>query len=124
MRIRSNALILFSCLASCVSVARITDLPGDLSEVRFGDVRFNGRWEEEHEFQLDQVTDEAFFAATKPALTSNGFKIVRFDPDARVVQASRGMRAQEWASVVGVYRQPISEGGRVKIFYKKLQQYV
>jgi hypothetical protein len=110
-------------IVCCVSVARISDLPASLDEVTFGTPQFTDRWEDEYEFGLPGVTDEEFFAATRPALGSNGFRIVRFEPEKGVVTAERGMRGDEWASVVGVYRQRGIDGGAVKILFKVTQDF-
>ena len=116
-------MLLILLLTGCVSVANVSDFPQDLSQVKFGELQFDGPWQYDYEFELSEVSDKDFFAAAKPALTSNGFSIVKFDTSQGVIIAKRGLRANEWASVVGVYRKPESQGGDTKILFKVTQDF-
>ena len=105
----------------CLSVARREDLPSPSESVHYGRPEKEKFGDYEYEFSLQNVTDEQFFEAVRQGLSTNGFHIRRDDPAARVITAERGLRANEWHSVVGVYSRRRNENLDVKILLKITQ---
>jgi hypothetical protein len=110
----SVILTLFSFLiVSCISVARIDELPKSVDELNFGSVEKTEIGYYEHIFVLDDVDDSHFYASVEKALTSNRFEMVNVDKKSRALTAKRGLGFNEWESVVGVYSK--REGSRLSI---------
>ena len=109
--------------SGCLSVAHLADLPASSDSVHYG------RWEKEeygyyeYEFALRNVTDEQFVRAVREGLSTNGFEIKRDDPTARVITADRGLRPNEWGSVVGVYSRRRNEDLDVKVIFEITQDF-
>lgn len=110
-------------LIGCSSVARIENLPTNSGAVRFDSVERVARGHYEYVFTLQAVTDEQFFNATIEALTSNDFVIVRNDKQVRTVVAERGVRLNEWGSVVGIYSRRNDKSIDVKVVFDITQDF-
>lgn len=117
-------LLLVATLSSgCISVARLEDLPSSSESLHYGQPEKEEFGYYEYEFSLQDVTDEQFVEAVRQALSTNDFHIRRDDLAARVITADRGLRANEWHSVVGVYSRRRNEDLDVKILFKITQDF-
>lgn len=108
-------------VAGCQNVARLSDLPTSSENVRFGPSGDTHRGHYECDFSLRDVSDEQFESATRQGLTTNDFSIVRDDPAARTILAKRGLRPNEYASVVGVYWRRVDAGLEAKVLVRITQ---
>jgi hypothetical protein len=125
MRRRSAFALIAAALAvqaGCLSTARLSDLPATSADVQFGMPFKDAYGWYEYDFTTES-SEEELRGVTRQALTDDGFTIVRDDPQGRVMTADRGLRAHEWASVVGVYWEPGDTGLAVKIIYEITQDF-
>ncbi len=117
-------LVVAAALCSgCISVARLADLPVATDSLHYGRPEKEEYGYYEYEFLLHDITNEQFVHAVRQALSTNGFQIRRDDPEARVITADRGLRANEWSSVVGVYSRRQGADLEVKVIFKITQDF-
>jgi hypothetical protein len=101
-------------LTGCLSVARLSDLPADSASVDMESAAkptTYGRFE--HTFSLEGSSRQRVFDISQLALQQEGFRIASADFDQGCIKGERGLRANEWGMVSGIY---LREGeGRVKV---------
>lgn len=110
-------LIAASCLAihaGCVGVARISDFPKSAAVIDFENLRSErnspasrGPWtfdvDSEQLVQVVGQSEDRVFAAIEDALRKSGYHIAISNRSAQAIIGERGLRANEWSSVVAVY---------------------
>jgi len=91
-------------LAGCLSVARLSDLPADSQSADIDNTSEDTKYGRfEHTFSIQGVSKQVVFDSTQVALKQEGFQIASADYDKGCVQGERGLRANEWGMVSGVY---------------------
>ena len=110
-------------IAGCASIARIEDLPKSYELINYNDVEKSEYGYYEHIFKLENITDGHFYSAAMKGLTTNGFSIVEINKDDRVLTAKRGLRANEWGSVVGIYSKRTDSDLEIKVIVKITQDF-
>jgi hypothetical protein len=113
--LKVTTLVALLCCSGCTSVARLSDLPQSGDAIQYGQAGEKRSGQYEYDFTLHDVTDEQFENAVREGLTTNGFVIKRSDPGGRVIFAERGLRLNEWASVVGIYSRRSDANLQVKV---------
>jgi len=114
-------LLIILLLSGCASVARIGDLPKTFESINYEGVEKSEYGYFEHIFKLENIEDDHFYSAVKSGLTSNGFNIVNIDEDNRLLTAKRGLRLNEWGSVVGIYSRRTDDDLEIKVIVKITQ---
>ncbi len=100
-------------LGACASVADLKDFPASSAEIDFDDVsaRKNSiddasastESSADHLAVAESESTERRIALIAEALQDNGYTLVKTDRSNGVVFAERGLRANEYGSVAGVY---------------------
>ena len=126
------AIFLPILLYGCVGTARISDLPKSSSDIDFSKYseEINRKktpfWTEEtsNEYYIEKekaVSDTALVGTIEAAMRQNGYAIKSNNADSTCVIGQRGMRANEWGSVIGVYYK-ISPGKIQVYIHSKVTQ--
>jgi hypothetical protein len=123
-------LIIFITLAvlqGCVSVARLSDFPKSAEEIDFNKIassKIEGKGpknDSEYYIKTSDCTDSLIMYAITKVLNDEKFTFKIIEKANRVVLSERGMRANEWYSVVGVYYNKDSTGFQIYVRYKITQ---
>lgn len=109
--------------SGCVEMAYLEDLPDSNASIHYGAVEKVQSRHYEHEFSLKHVSADQLVKATEQALSSNGYILRKNDRQAGVITAERGMRANEWGSVVGVYYMNRNDALSVKVIVEISQDF-
>lgn len=118
---------------SCISTARIQDFPKNVSSINFEKIATspkttkdglrNAKTGFEYYFTTS-VADEIYLRnAISSGLDLQGFTVEFTDYSQGTIVAERGMRANEWNSVAGVYYRKKAEGFEVYINCKITQDF-
>ncbi len=109
-------LSLLLSLTGCLSVARLSDLPADSASVDMDNTApptKYGRFE--HTVSLEGTSRQRVFEISQLALQQEGFQIALADPDKGCIKGERGLRANEWSMVSGVYLREGDNQVKVKV---------
>lgn len=118
------AAVLYSC-----STARITDLPKAATEVNFTQYARDYR-EQPEPFWTSKTSNEYYFEKEKllpeeklitliqEALKEKGYAIKLVDTEGRHIVGKRGMQANEWGSLTGVYYNISQEQKKIQLYIK------
>jgi len=120
-------------IQSCASTARLTDFPQSAKSYDFNKIANSKKTEEDKswnkttgfEYYLKtNITDSSLIVeAIAAALKSEEFVIKFIDDNQGAVLGERGLRANEWKSVAGVYFQKGDEGFEVYVNCKITQDF-
>ena len=107
-------------IQSCSSTARLTDFPKTAKEYDFDKIANSKKTQEdkswnkksgyEYYLQTNSKDDSVIIQAIDRAMRSEGFVIRLIDNTNGAVLGERGLQANEWKSVVGVYYQKNDDG--------------
>src|SRR5882672_2365517 len=107
-------------IQSCLSTANITDFPKSAKDFNFNkianskksetDKGWNSKTGFEYYMKTNIVDDSVIIQAITGAIQSEGFHIKLIDKNNGTILAKRGMRANEWNSVTGVYYSKVNDG--------------
>jgi hypothetical protein len=109
--------------SGCVEMAYLDDLPDSNAAIHYGEIEKKHSRHYEHEFALKHVSEDQLVKATEQALSSNGYIVRKNDRQSGVITAERGMRANEWGSVAGVYYMRRNDGLSVKVIVEISQDF-
>jgi hypothetical protein len=128
--------ISYYCLAiiliqSCSSTARLSDFPKTAKEYNFDKIANSKKTQEdkswnkkagyEYYLQTNSKDDSLIIQAIIGALRSEGFLISFIHDKDGAIVGERGLQANEWKSVAGVYYQKNDEGFEVYVRCKITQ---
>ncbi len=122
------ALVVISpLLYSCMSVAKLSDFPAGSKEIDFD--RYSAVYHEQknpfwsaatsNEYYIERdiiIAEKDLADIIKQALFEHGYSINKVDLENNFISGRRGMQANEWNSITGVYYQLDNN--------KKLQVYI
>ena len=107
-------LIMLTILYSCFSVAKMSSFPKASSEINFN--KYSTEYQEKkdpfwtsktsNEYYLERnkvMTEKELTDIIQYALRENGYKIYSINLDNDNVFGERGMQANEWNSITGIY---------------------
>ena len=113
-------IIIFSLLAifslsfySCLSVAKLSDLPQTAEVINFNKIADSEQadiekfWTfntvSEYYIKSNSVNDSLIFNSLKTALINNGFSVKLMDRAKHTILAKSGLKGNEWNTIVGIY---------------------
>ena len=120
-------IVLSPLLNSCLSVAKISDFPPSSSGIDFDkysaeykvqkDPFWTAATSNEYYFEKDKViTEKDLTDIIQQALSKKGYAMNKVDLENNYISGRRGMQANEWNSITGVYYRQDNN--------KKLQVYI
>ncbi|MES2765877.1 MAG: hypothetical protein V4642_08420 [Bacteroidota bacterium] len=120
-------------IQSCISTARLKDFPQSARTFDFNKIA-NSRTAEkddirdsktgfEYYLKTNILDDSLILHSIIDGLNDEGFSIKFIDENNGAVLAKRGMRANEWNSVAGVYYQKINDGFEIYVNCKITQDF-
>jgi hypothetical protein len=111
-----QGLLFAAMLTGCVSVARVSDFKRTADGLDFDalarrdydskDAVWNQKTGYEYFIEEAKIDDDDLVKGITTALESLNFKLQYSSKQDRTIIAERGLRANEWSSVVGVYYRP------------------
>lgn len=120
-------LLVIVILNSCVSVAKISDFPKASNQVDFN--KYSKEYKEKQEpFWTAETSNEYYFEKNKvisetdlrfiilAGLKDNGYRSYGLNQQNDCVLAKRGLRANEWNSITGVYYQLDNKDQNIQIY--------
>ncbi len=110
--------------SGCLSVARLSNLPQD-SESAYTDSTDRARqygWFE-HIVSVAGVSTQLVFDSAQEAMKQEGFTITCADADKGCIQGQRGLRANEWGMVSGIYLREEDNAVKVKVICQITQDF-
>lgn len=117
----------------CLSTAHLSDFSKTASSIDFNkiansknnttDKSWNSKTGFEYYIKTSSVDDSLVIQAIKGAIMSEGFTIKFLDKKTNTILAERGMRANEWNSVVGTYYKKVNDGFEVYVNCKITQDF-
>ena len=111
---RATILLLSVLLSACTSIANLKDLPASSADIDFDEVSARSNDAADAEVSADYLTSveaasaEQLVGYITEALRDNGYTLAKTDRANGVVFAERGLQANEYGSVAGVYYQAAS----------------
>ncbi|HKR03311.1 MAG TPA: hypothetical protein VJY62_01640 [Bacteroidia bacterium] len=134
----NRTIFLFLSLAmiliqSCLSTAKLSEFPKSVTGFDFDKIANSKKTDKDHgwnvktgfEYYLktNVADDSVIVQAITGAMKSEGFKIEIADEDHGAILGERGMRANEWNSVAGVYYKKANEGYEMYVNCKITQDF-
>ncbi len=126
--------LIISCpllmLTSCLSKAKLTDLPKDKSSINFTKLevyrlpegkKTKSKTQFEYFIELDNNTKIRIEKLIIQVLTNEGFETITENANAKCIKAERGLRNNEWGTVAGVYYETKSNATQIYIICKITQ---
>ena len=109
------------------SVAKLSSLPKSSNEIDFNKYSFElvnakepfwiSKTSNEYYFEKPKLyAEEDIFKAIDKAFTANNYVVVKFYKTEKTIFAERGMRANEWKSIAGVYYQIDEKAEKTKVY--------
>ena len=108
--------LMVTCLCiftGCAGVARISDFPRTSETLDFDklakanyeskDAIWNQQTEYEYFIEVEKTEEDELYKAITDALVNSGYKVSYSNKQNRVVIGKRGLRLNEWKSIIGVY---------------------
>jgi hypothetical protein len=99
--------------SSCLSTARLSDFSQTAEKIDFMqiansekmelDKEWNSKTEFEYYLKLNTTNNSLIIQSIKDALFYNGYTIQFLDVNKKAVLAKRGLMANEWNSIIGIY---------------------
>lgn len=118
--------VLALLLTGCVSVAHVSDFKKTADGLDFDALakrnydQKDGLWNEKTGYEyfivVDHVSEPDAVKCIKAALQSQGYQVEYTSTEGRAIIATRGLMANEWSSVAGVYYRP--EEAMVQIYIR------
>jgi len=118
-------LFLLVLITGCVSTARVSDFSKTADGLDFErlserdydrkDAIWNQKTGYEYFIKLERLTEDELVGGITRALKKLGYDIRYSDKQGRTIIGERGLRANEWSSVVGVYYRQTGESYYVYI---------
>jgi hypothetical protein len=105
-------ILLVLSLSGCVKPAQFTNLPKSSAEVNFDKLKnlnetkspfWTNKTSNEYYLELPVTTDSIFQKAVTKSLKINGYKDYHFNKINNSFIARRGIRANEWGTISGIY---------------------
>lgn len=128
-----NRVLLITILSiffvSCISTARVSDFPQKANAIDFGKYSKEftagrtGLWtsntSNEYYFEKEiDITEDLLLLNIEKALNANAYSVNYKSKDDKCLIAKRGMKANEWNSVTGVYYRLENSDKLVKIYIR------
>ena len=120
-------------MTGCVSVARVSDFSKTADGLNFEELaqrsydRKDGIWNErtgfEYFLEVEKVHEDDLISGVTRALAHLGYAIQYSDKEHRTIIGERGLQANEWSSVAGVYYRPTTERFQIYIRNKITQDF-
>ncbi len=118
-------LIIMLLISGCTSVAKVENFESDISKINFDQIEESHdsssgdiwTWKGKNEYFFYVSNIEATELSQQLILTleKNGYSVVKKSNDGSAIIGKRGLRANEWNSVAGIYFTPKSGEYRVYI---------
>ena len=125
--------ITFVLMQSCVSVAKLSDFSRTAEGLDFDKVSTlkksenDKSWNQKtgYEYYIkSEITDESLIvSAIREALYESGYDIKVYNGNSHTMIGERGLRANEWNSIIGVYYQISNEMTQIYIKCKITQDF-
>ena len=120
-------------MTGCVSVARVSDFSKTAGGLNFEELaernydRKDAIWNEktgfEYFLEVEKVHEDDLIGGVTRALEHLGYAILYSDKEHRTIIGQRGLQANEWSSVAGVYYRPTGEHFQIYIRNKITQDF-
>lgn len=120
-------IVLIPLLNSCLSIAKISDLPSGSKEIDFD--RYSAEYKEQKDpFWTAATSNEYYFERDKVitekdlkdiilgALSKKGYAINKVDLENNYIRGRRGMQANEWNSITGIYYQLDINNKKIRVY--------
>jgi uncharacterized protein YceK len=118
------SLFILLSTSGCLSVARLSDLPQDSESAYTEKTDRTDRYGWfEHTVSLAGVCTQLVFDSAQEALQQEGFTITCADADKGCIQGQRGLRANEWGMVSGIYLREDGNAVKVKVICQITQDF-
>ena len=114
-------------LNSCLSVAKISDLPSSSKGIDFD--KYSAEYKEqknpfwtaatsnEYYFERDKaLTEKDLTDIIKQALSKKGYAMNKVDLENNYISGKRGMQANEWNSITGIYYQLDHNNKKLQVY--------
>jgi hypothetical protein len=108
-----SGIVLSALIVSCTSIAKISDLPVNSEKINFSkialmkktkkDKAWNSKKEYEYYIHTSINSPEKVMTSVLKGLQLEGYAVNKQSLQNGVVLAERGLRANEWNSVAGIY---------------------
>ena len=118
-------------MTGCVSVARVSDFARTTEGLNFQqlsqrdydqkDALWNEKTGYEYFIEVEKIQESDLVNGATRALKELGYNIQYSEGEHRVIIGERGLRANEWRSVAGVYYRPKEAGFQIYIRNKITQ---
>ena len=126
---KSSLTFLASCifLVQSCTVAKLSSLPKSSNDIDFdkclgtlekpsGKLR-TSKTVNEYCFEIAKIyTEDAVIKAIEKRIKYSDYSVINFSTIGRVVYADRGLRTNEWKSIVGVYYWIDEQAGKTKVY--------
>jgi hypothetical protein len=129
----SHLFLILILIQSCLSTARLRNFPQSAEGYDFSKIANSKKTEEdkawnaktgfEYYLKTNIADDSLIIQAITGAMRSEGFVLKLIDKANGAILGERGLRANEWKSVAGVYYQKTSEGFEVYVNCKITQDF-
>ena len=124
--LKSILFIVIIISQSC-TVAKLSSLPKSSNEIDFNKYSielanakepfWTSKTSNEYYFEKPKLyAEEDLFKAMDKAFTANNYVVVKFYKTEKTIFAERGMRANEWKSIAGIYYQTDEKTEKTKIY--------
>jgi len=136
MKTKKSFLLLFIStilIQSCVSVAKLSDFPRTTDGLDFDKISTLKKLESDkswnvktgYEYYINSVVtnDSLIINAIRESLYESGYAIKNYNANFSVVIGERGLRANEWKSIAGIYYQINNEMSQIYIKCKITQDF-